>query len=397
VAPAVVAAHRLEAARAYALLGEILYFMAETLLGITCVLSSLNLAEQAEPSPELARAYANVCIATSLLPLHRLARLYSRLARKTAHQSGQIAAQAHVENYTAVYALGVGDWASAETLLAAAATAATHIGDQRQWITSQAILAVLRHYQGAFREAAELNSQVYNAAVRSDNLVQQGWGLYSGAENAVRLGRSTEALALLEQARPVVADEAKRTAHLRLYGGFATAYWRCGEALLALQMAEQAAALMAQAAPNVYSGLEAYAGVAEVYLGLWEQALTSSTAMPTHPPYDELRQHAYRACQVVHRYARLFPIGRPRASLCQGLWYWLAGHTERAHRWWHKSLTIARRLQMPYEQGLACYEIGRHLPQSHPQQHAHLQQALAIFARVGAIADLTRTQEALAQ
>jgi hypothetical protein len=51
---------------------------------------------------------------------------------------------------------------------------------------------------------------------------------------------------------------------------------------------------------------------------------------------------------------------------------------------------------MPYEQGLAYYEIGRHLPSSHPQQRAYLRQALVLFARVGALSALARTQEVLA-
>jgi tetratricopeptide (TPR) repeat protein len=212
----------------------------------------------------------------------------------------------------------------------------------------------------------------------------------------VCLGRYAEALALLEKALTVVAGDTKRTAQIRLYGGFAIAYWRHGQPLLARQMADHAAALIAQSVPNIYSGLEAYAGVAEVYLGLWERALASRDAAPDHPLSDHIRDQASRACQVMHRYARLFPIGRPRARLWQGLWYWLAGRPGTAHRWWQKSLTAARQFHMPYEQGLACYEIGRHLPPSHPQRQECLQQALALFARVGAVAALTQTQEVLA-
>jgi class 3 adenylate cyclase/tetratricopeptide (TPR) repeat protein len=396
VASALGSEHQLEAARAYALLGEILYFTADTLLGVTCVISSLNLAEMAGPSPELARAYANTCIAASVIPLHRLARLYSRLAQHTALQSEQVAAQVHVGNYTAVYAVGVGHWAKAEALLTAAATAAAQIGDQRQWITSQAILAVLRHYQSEFTQAVELNHTVYDAAVRSDNLVQQGWGLYSQAENYVCLGRYAEALALLEKALTVAAGDTKRTAQLRIYGGFAIAYWRHGEPLLARQMADHATTLIVQSVPNVYSGLEAYAGVAEVYLGLWEQAAASRVGVPKDTHSDHIREQASHACQVLRRYARLFPIGRPRARLWQGLWYWLAGRPDTAHRWWRQSLTAARQFHMPYEQGLAYYELGRHLPLSHPQQQECLQQALALFARVGALSAVTRTQEVLA-
>jgi tetratricopeptide (TPR) repeat protein len=394
--PARASEHRLEAARAYALLGEILYFTADTLLGVTCVISSLNLAEAAGPSPELARAYANTCVAASLIPLHRLARLYSGLAQQTAPQSGQVAAQVHVGNYTAVYAVGVGHWAQAESLLAAAGRAAAQIGDQRQWITSQAILAVLRHYQSEFTQAAELNRTVYDAAVRSDNAVQQGWGLYSQAENDVCLGRYGEAIALLQKSLTVVAGDTKHTAQLRIYGGFAVAYWRYGEPLLARQMADHATALIAQNAPNVYSGLEAYAGLAEVYLGLWEEEMASRAGVPHALRSESLREPASRACQVLRRYARLFPIGRPRARLWQGLWYWLAGRPDTAYRWWRQSLSAARQLHMPYEQGLAYYEIGRHLPSSHPQQRAYLRQALVLFARVGALSALARTQEVLA-
>jgi tetratricopeptide (TPR) repeat protein len=289
-----------------------------------------------------------------------------------------------VGNYTAVYADGVGAWAKAEALLTAAATAAEQIGDQRQWITSQAILAVLRHYQSDFAQAMALNRTVYDEAVRSDNLVQQGWGLYSQAENNVCLGHYDEALALLEKSLTVVAGDTKYTAQLRIYGGFAIVYWRRGEPLLARQMADRAAALIAQSAPNVYSGLEAYAGVAEVYLGLWEQAGACRTSAQ-EPQAAPLREQASHACQVLRRYARLFPMGRPRARLWQGLWYWLAGRPETAHRWWRQSLIAAHQFHMPYEQGLAYYEIGRHLPPSHPQRQASLQQARALFARVGVI------------
>jgi hypothetical protein len=387
--------HWSELARTYALLSEILYFTSETLLGSTLSLYGLNLAEKAGPTPELARSYANTCIVASLIPVHRLAQRYHHLAHETARHTGQLAAQAHVGNYTAVYAIGTGHWSQAETWLDGAAAAAVSLGDQRQWITSQAILAVLRHYQGKFQQAAALNVQVYQAAWRIDNLVQQGWGLYTQAENCIRMGRTAEALALLEQALAVVAGDTKRTAQIRIYGSFAAAYWRHDQPALARQMADTALDLMTQAPANVYSSLEAYAGVAEVYLGLWERALETAVDPGKAPLSTDLRASAQQACQVVRRYARLFPIWRPRAHLWHGLWSWLAGRTDQATRLWHQGLTAAQQLQMPYEQGLTYYELGRHLPLSDPQRQGYLQHAIAIFAGLEAAYDAARARTAL--
>ncbi len=50
---------------------------------------------------------------------------------------------------------------------------------------------------------------------------------------------------------------------------------------------------------------------------------------------------------------------------------------------------------MPYEQGLAHYEIGRHLAVDDPIRREQLTQACEIFARLEATYDLERAQAAL--
>jgi hypothetical protein len=45
---------------------------------------------------------------------------------------------------------------------------------------------------------------------------------------------------------------------------------------------------------------------------------------------------------------------------------------------------------MPYEQGLAHYEIGRHLPATDPARATHLSQAYAIFSQLNAAFDVAR-------
>jgi hypothetical protein len=110
-----------------------------------------------------------------------------------------------------------------------------------------------------------------------------------------------------------------------------------------------------------------------------------------------LKSEARQACQVMHDFARIFPFGQPRAWLYQGLYHWLEGKSVKAHPAWRKSLAAAERLAMPYEQGQAHYEIGRHLPLDAPTRQEHLARACEIFARLEAAFDLARAQEALKQ
>jgi tetratricopeptide (TPR) repeat protein len=76
----------LEATLAYERIGELHYFARETLPTVHGGLSTLNLAERFEPSPALARAYANMSVVCSLIPLYSLAESYSRRAQQTAAQ-----------------------------------------------------------------------------------------------------------------------------------------------------------------------------------------------------------------------------------------------------------------------------------------------------------------------
>jgi hypothetical protein len=114
----------------------------------------------------------------------------------------------------------------------------------------------------------------------------------------------------------------------------------------------------------------------EVLLTLWER----ETSLEERAA---LAQNARRAVRAVQRYARIFPIGRPHALRLEGRCEALSGHPARAERAFAQSLAEATRLAMPVEQGLAHFEMGRHLPTGDPARTAHLEQARALFERTG--------------
>src|SRR5206468_1928297 len=158
---------------------------------------------------------------------------------------------------------------------------------------------------------------------------------------------------------------------------------RKGEQALALQAADKAARLIAGGSPMGYWTRNAYAGVAEVYLTLWEAG------------DREYARPARQACAALRKYARVFPIAEPPAGLHQGLAEWLDGRPSRARLAWQKSLAAAERLAMPLDQGRAHYEIGRHLPTHDAARRQHLERACALFEQIGATYYLARADEAL--
>jgi hypothetical protein len=107
------------------------------------------------------------------------------------------------------------------------------------------------------------------------------------------------------------------------------------------------------------------------------------------------REQALNTVKAVKSFARVFPIGRPRAALYQGCAENLDGKHDKALRRWKEALPIARKLGMPYDEALIYLEIGRHLPTQNPEKRNALTQALELFRTLQAEYDIDRTQSEL--
>jgi hypothetical protein len=115
------------------------------------------------------------------------------------------------------------------------------------------------------------------------------------------------------------------------------------------------------------------------------------------PDPAELRATAAAALRRLRRYARIFPMARPRALICLGWSSWLDGRAGVARRAWARAVREAERLQMPYELARAHYELGRHLAAGKRtplglDRAGHLERAMAGFQTAGCSADLRRVR-----
>jgi tetratricopeptide (TPR) repeat protein len=376
-------------ARAYERLVEVYVYANETLLAFYAVLSTLNFAETAGPCPELARSYVNVAITVGFVSLHRLARAYIRRALDVAQNVKDLSARGYTALYAGVYYAGVGDWARTEELWNTASWVFEQLGDHRSWEFSVGNSAIVKYLRADFVKGLELANAAYLSSCRRNAPFFQATGLLVKAAPLLSLGQLEQAVTCLELAGSLLAEHEHtgmtETAQLLMYGELLEVYLRQAEHHKVPSTAQRVSDMSTAAHVIEWSQLPAYANPAEAYLSLWEDGCAE-------PGIKEL---ADQACRKLERYARVYPIGRPRAWLWRGRYFWLSGKTPKAGRLWRKSLAAAEQLAMPYERGLAHYEIGRHLDASVAERMAHLQQAFDIFSRLGAEPARQRARAAL--
>nr|MBA3531412.1 serine/threonine-protein kinase PknK [Ardenticatenales bacterium] len=208
---------------------------------------------------------------------------------------------------------------------------------------------------------------------------------------ALRRDSAAEALATLEAAKALLGANHLPGEEIAYRAALALARLREGDEMAALLEAESARHLIEESNPTTFAAFEGYAGVAEVYLALWEGKVAAAVPASTLPT---LQATARQACTALREFARVFPVAEPRSWLWQGSYEWLAGSPQMAWRAWRKSLAIAQRLGMRYEEALARYEIGRHLPTSDPERAQQLELACETFLGQNATFEFARTQRA---
>jgi tetratricopeptide (TPR) repeat protein len=376
-----------EAACAFERLAHIAYYAQDVPSIIYAAIRCLNLGENGGPSAQLARSYV-LGLAASMLPVHWIARLYAKLADAAAVDLKDIHARAWVLELSGLYAFGLGEWDDGKGRLVEAVRITAEIGDWRRWEESFAQLSILHYYLGNFHESAQYFNELVTVSKKRSHEQSQAWALCGRCVNALRLGFIDEAFRFAEASDALPLDDLGFPERIWCKGLLAVTRWRCGDRNGALEAARATANLTRRTRPTATYALEGYAAVAEVNLANWETEDAASQETSN-------KKLARDACQQLRQYARVIPIAQPRARLWQGLFYWLGGDETKAMKEWLASLAAAKRYSMPFDEGLAHFEIGRHLGKSDPQRAEHLRAATAIFERLEARYDLERARALL--
>jgi class 3 adenylate cyclase/tetratricopeptide (TPR) repeat protein len=361
-----------EAAEVYDRLFLVDYHASQRARALHQAVKGLNLAEAAGSRSAEARLAAACSVGAGLLGRHRVAEGYLGHALAALEGAGDPSARAVVFQSAALYKLGVGRWAEVREHLDDAIAIVRRAGDPRRLAELTGLAIWERYFQGDLPAVRPMLAELDRLGRHSGDAQVRAWAVAGHAVAGLRTGDLTEAASALSRRRAPAP-----------------------EALLAVQLGDRPAAVeqlrqaLEQAARPVVKcyWFDLYAMSAEVALALWLERRRRGEG-----DAGPWRAMATEAVGHLGRFARVFPIGRPRALLYRGLIAWTDGRASRARRDWRAALAAAERLDMRYEQALALDMLGRHGEPG--QRPAARERAQALVERTG-VQDLA-SPEALA-
>lgn len=361
-------------AEAYEQLGYIYYAAGETRLGIHAALRMLNLSERARASPVLARAYAAMSLSAGVVPLRRLAGLYERAAARTAQELDDPLTQAYVGWISALRAVGEGRWARVEAGAGYALERSERLGDRRLRVMSLTTLASAAYLQGDLDRALERARTLLATAREHGNRLWEAWAWNALSGITQMQGDDDATLAQCQRALDILTEESDRTEEIRASGMLGCALLRLGRPDEALAVARRARDLIASGDLTSFDTYEGLAGVCEVALCLAEAAVAQGGVLP-----PTLRRDTQGACAAFRRFARVFPVGRPRSGVASARLLVLRGKRRRAARSFETAIRTAAALGMRHECGLAALAAARCELFTAGERRRHLGEALEVL------------------
>ncbi|MGH2483110.1 MAG: AAA family ATPase [Candidatus Limnocylindria bacterium] len=372
--------------RAYERLAEASYYLGESLLPLYCVIRILNDAEASGIPAEIARGLAGTGALFGVVPLPRIAEWYLHRALDRLNEVEDLTTHEIVQIVVGFYYNGAGMWDVARDRLTTVRRIARRLGDRRRFDDALSNLVELECLQGSFSAAARLADELTASAGARHDRRFEAEGLAGKAYASWQLGETAEALRALAALDAIVSQEIDMTDELKVKHAGLVAILNLGRGQKqgALAASERAMRLTAHQRPTYFGTFLGYVGPVEAYLSLWEAG----------DGVGDARSQSAEALARLRRFASVFPIGRPRYATLEGRYHGLLGNHRQAIRSWRRSLAKAQELSMTFEQGLAHYEMGRHLAAGDPARASHLQEAVAIFRRLKASQALVAAEDA---
>lgn len=362
-----------EAAAIVRRLGPIYYQkeMSIPLMGETFLI--LNLAERAGLEDETTLGMSTVALACSHIPLPRLAAYYMNRAEQRLDATQDLRTKALTLQVITLYSLGVGKYTTVQKAIQTFYTLMDHEAAPRLWEENTALLGIAAGMVGDTPEALRQMRTAADLALYRGDAVAAWWSLFAQAELLLRLGRTEDAWARLEQARRHPAERAMPAERFRLYVDEALVHLHRAEFAMASQALEYALYWMDQVRMRVPYSMLGYVVAADAGFALVE-----------HAARDDLARRSYRHLE---QFARFYPAARPALWQMRGR---RAQNDVQAITCFRRSLAAATALGMPYEEGQAHALLAAALTrQGRADQAAdHEAAARILFARVGASAHL---------
>jgi class 3 adenylate cyclase/tetratricopeptide (TPR) repeat protein len=381
--PADAAALLRDAVRAHTRMYSISYIADRKTPLLFNLMAALNLAERLGPSAELATAYADAGNIAGLIPLHRLARTYGRLARRTAGELNDTAVTAKVLGRTCIYALAAGNWTACADLDESMMLAGD-IGDPYTWEEGGFVRSRAALLRGDLELAARLAGEVRARSVASGTAAHEIWGISGQAWASLYLGNVEAAIAFANAGLRMLAaaGHRDRVATMDFFGVIALAHLHRGELDQARPAADRVVDELMRSSRPGHGAVFGMRAAAETYVAIWEAEAGARNSAAA--------ARARTACRRLRQYARINPPAEVPGLLWTGCAEWLDRRPRHAMAAWRRCLSAAARFGLPYEEARAHYEMGRRLGVDDPRRSEHLGAAARGFRALKNEVELSR-------
>ncbi len=388
-------------AQLYERLMQLAYLQQDADLCFYASLAGLNIVESLPEQGNqgiLARHYAQMGLAMAMRQRFAQADNFMQKALDLSKQQNDLKTSSWVSMLAGLHDVAYGRWQAGETRLIQALKNAEYLGDTRRQVESLNILAQQLYFQADIHESLKKAQMIYMMATQHSDIQAQVWGLCQQGLCTLRLSETEAAVQCLKVIQALPNGLLLHPEAIQVCGLLSLVYLQQGLPKQAVQMATKTAHLIEKIEIPSIELFEAYSSVALVYLTQWEKYLEQNPYLTFQEKLLSKERFAFaklsrRACQQLQTYANIYPVAQPRAYLWQGLYLWLQRKERQAHHVWKMGLDEAMHLNMPYECGLAHYEIARHLTDNAALQQQHVEKAKAFFSDLGALEELKKLKK----
>ncbi len=357
------------------------YGMFKQLPSLYSTLRLVNLNEQINTPEKLIPAYGLMCTVTGQLHMTGLAESYYRRGLAIARKTQAPSSVGLFLFLTGIYHTAAGQFETARTDLSEAARTYEQLGNLVSWAYTLTTLASTYSTQGDYEHAFDILGSVVTRTANARILNSQVVALAFQGRCEVLRGNLDSALDKLQQSLALLTEQGDdpRIGY-NAWAFLAECHLRRHDLTEALEAANTAEAMVQATRTTANLGYTAFAAIANVYLSLLE---ASTANLSNRAGLLNKAKRIVKAMQVFPT-----PTGQPSAHLYAGRLANVLGDQSKALTLWRKSIQAAQRINMPYEEALAHYEIGRNPKSSDGERKIHLEQAVRSFEQVGAAHEL---------
>lgn len=374
----------LMAAQIYLRIGRIAWIEIDQSLSLYNNAKAMNLSQQIGPLAykHLAQGYAIMAIGMEWFRLPQLGHWYAAQAMHLDGQVDDLEAKDETAAIMGTYHLSRAELSKAKVMFERAYHFRQQAGNRVRLLELQMFIIITLKLQGKLSNSQRLAAEGYQIALRYEDKLMQLAILWLQGMTLFDQGQQEAARPLLLRLEALAADIDYTHGHIISLAGRLAVQTYEGALVEGQQTAEALFSAMKKTTFTTIITLAPYITLVNFSLANWEAMLTKENG-----------HFAKACCRSLLRFAKLERAGLPSAWIAKGRYLWLSGRRKKALQWLEKGIAAAQQFGMPFEEAEGHYHLGRFLGAADANGRRHLDEAAAIFERIGVKWDAKRASD----